>query len=52
MQVYWIKAQAPLRVLALCKHIGLKAEFIQLDPGSRLMQLQAWAGPWPASRKN
>jgi glutathione S-transferase len=31
MQIYWIKAQAPLRVLALAKHLGIDAEFIHLD---------------------
>ena len=28
MKIYWIKAQAPLRVLALAKHLGMQAEFI------------------------
>lgn len=31
MQIYWIKAQAPRRVLALVKHLGLKAELIEMD---------------------
>ena len=31
MKIYWIKAQAPRRVLALVKHLGLKAEFIEVD---------------------
>jgi glutathione S-transferase len=31
MKIYWIKAQAPRRVLALVKHLGLKAEFVQPD---------------------
>jgi glutathione S-transferase len=31
MRIYWIKAQAPRRVLALVKHLGLDAEFIELD---------------------
>jgi glutathione S-transferase len=30
MKIYWIKAQAPHRVLALTKHLGLKAEFIDV----------------------
>lgn len=30
MQIYWIKAQAPRRVLALVKHLGLHAELIHL----------------------
>ena len=31
MQIYWIKAQAPRRVLALVKHLGLEAEFVEMD---------------------
>jgi glutathione S-transferase len=31
MKIYWIKAQAPLRVLALAKHLGLNAEFVAID---------------------
>jgi glutathione S-transferase len=31
MQIYWIKAQAPRRVLALVKHLGLEAEPIEMD---------------------
>ncbi|MDF2696675.1 MAG: glutathione S-transferase, C-terminal domain protein [Labilithrix sp.] len=31
MKIYWIKAQAPRRVLALVKHLGIEAELIQLD---------------------
>jgi glutathione S-transferase len=31
MKIYWIKAQAPLRVLALAKHLGIEAEFIEVD---------------------
>ncbi|AMP14864.1 glutathione S-transferase family protein [Collimonas pratensis] len=31
MKIYWIKAQAPRRVLALIKHLGLKAECIEVD---------------------
>ena len=31
MQIYWIRAQAPRRVLALVKHLGLEAECIELD---------------------
>ena len=34
MKIYWIKAQAPHRVLALIKHLGLEAEFIHLDAAS------------------
>jgi glutathione S-transferase len=31
MKIYWIKAQAPRRVLALVKHLGLPADFVHLD---------------------
>lgn len=31
MQLYWIKAQAPRRVLALVKHLGLDVECIEMD---------------------
>ncbi len=31
MQIYWIKAQAPRRVLALLKHLRLDAECIEID---------------------
>jgi glutathione S-transferase len=31
MQIYWFKAQAPLRVLALAKHLGIAAETIEVD---------------------
>jgi glutathione S-transferase len=31
VKIYWIKAQAPRRVLALAKHLGIKAEFIEVD---------------------
>lgn len=31
MKIYWIKAQAPRRVLALVKHLGLKAELVEVD---------------------
>jgi glutathione S-transferase len=31
MKIYWIKAQAPQRVLALVKHLGVKAEFVEVD---------------------
>jgi glutathione S-transferase len=31
MKIYWIKAQAPRRALALVKHLGLEAEFIETD---------------------
>ena len=31
MKIYWIKAQAPRRVLALVKHLGLDVELIEMD---------------------
>jgi glutathione S-transferase len=31
LKIYWIKAQAPRRVLALVKHLGVDAELIWLD---------------------
>jgi glutathione S-transferase len=31
MKIYWIKAQAPRRVLALVKHLGVQAEFIEVS---------------------
>ena len=31
MKVYWFRAQAPQRVLALVKHLGLEAEFVEVD---------------------
>jgi glutathione S-transferase len=31
VKIYWIKAQAPRRVLALAKYLGIEAEFIEVD---------------------
>ena len=31
MKIYWFKAQAPQRVLALARHLGIDAEFIEVD---------------------
>ena len=31
MQLYWIRAQAPRRVLALVKHLGVKVECVEKD---------------------
>lgn len=47
MKVYWIEAQAPRRVLALVKHLGIKAEFIELDlKAGELRTLDyAWLNP-------
>lgn len=33
MKIYWIKAQAPRRVLALAKHLGVDAEFVEVTGG-------------------
>jgi glutathione S-transferase len=30
MKIYWIKAQAPRRVLALAKHLGVDAQFVEV----------------------
>ncbi len=31
VKIYWIKAQAPRRVLALAKYLGIQAEFVEVD---------------------
>ena len=31
LKIYWFEAQAPRRVLALVKHLGLKADLIEVD---------------------
>lgn len=31
MRIYWFKAQAPRRVLALAKHLGVSAECVEVD---------------------
>jgi glutathione S-transferase len=31
MRIYWIKAQAPRRVLALAKHLGVAADYVEMD---------------------
>ena len=31
MKIYWIKAQAPPRVLALAKHLGIEVELVEAD---------------------
>jgi glutathione S-transferase len=31
MKIYWIKAQAPRRVLALAKHLAIEAEFVEMN---------------------
>ena len=34
MDIYWIKAQAPRRVLALARHLGIDANFVHLTGGA------------------
>lgn len=31
MKIYWIKTQAPRRVLALAKHLGIDTQYIEVD---------------------
>jgi len=31
MKIYWFQAQAPRRVLALVKHLGIDAEYVEID---------------------
>jgi hypothetical protein len=35
LRIYWIKAQAPRRVLALAKHLGVNAECVEMDLNHR-----------------
>jgi len=43
MKIYWIKTQAPRRVLALVKHFGLDAEFIWMDAKVGAMRAPEYA---------
>lgn len=43
MKIYWIRAQAPQRVLALAKHLGITAEFIELDLMAGELKTPAYA---------
>jgi glutathione S-transferase len=43
MKIYWIKAQAPRRVLALAKHLGLPAELIEMDLVGGALKTPAYA---------
>jgi glutathione S-transferase len=47
MKIYWIKAQAPQRVLALIKHLKLKAELIEVNtqPGGLKSESYAKLNP-------
>lgn len=53
MRIYWIKAQAPRRVLALAKHLGIKAELVEMDVRRKHMRAHSCAfrpGPIPGRR--
>jgi len=41
MKIYWIKAQAPRRVLALVKHLGVQAEFVEFTSGLKTPEFAA-----------
>jgi glutathione S-transferase len=43
MKIYWIKAQAPRRVLALVKHLGIEAEMIHVDAAAGGLKAPAYA---------
>lgn len=43
MKIYWIKAQAPRRVLALVKHLGLDVQFVWMDAKAGGMRTPAYA---------
>jgi glutathione S-transferase len=43
MQIYWIKAQAPRRVLALIKHLGIEAELVWVDAVAGGLRTPAYA---------
>jgi glutathione S-transferase len=42
MKIYWIKAQAPRRVLALVKHLGIEAELIHVDAAAGGLKAPAY----------
>jgi glutathione S-transferase len=43
MKIYWIKAQAPRRVLALAKHLGSDTEFVAVDAKTVGLKSQDYA---------
>lgn len=43
MQIHWIKAQAPRRVLALVKHLDIEAELIEADLMAGAMKTPEYA---------
>jgi glutathione S-transferase len=50
MKIYWIKAQAPRRVLALAKHLGIKAELVEVDLKSGGLKTAEYLGLNPNSK--
>jgi glutathione S-transferase len=44
MKIYWIKAQAPRRVLALIKHLGLEVQCIEMDMMAGGLKTPEYAG--------
>jgi glutathione S-transferase len=42
MKIYWIKAQAPRRVLALAKHLGIDADCIEVELGTGGLKAPAY----------
>ncbi|WAS96233.1 glutathione S-transferase family protein [Nannocystis punicea] len=44
MKIYWFEAQAPRRVVALAKHLGITAEFVQLDLMAGDLKTATYAG--------
>lgn len=42
MKIYWIKAQAPRRVLALVKHLGIDAECVHMDAKAGALKTPAY----------
>jgi glutathione S-transferase len=43
VKIYWIKAQAPRRVLALVKYLGIKVELFELDLMAGALQVPEFA---------
>ncbi len=43
MDIYWIRAQAPRRVLAVAKHLGTPAQFIEMGGEGRSMKTADYA---------
>ena len=44
MKIYWIKAQAPRRVLALVKYLGIDAEFVYIDAAAGELRKPDYVG--------